>query len=71
MTISTMRTYALLAIAIIACTSVALAQKIALVVGNDAYQYAPELNNPIADAVDVSRILESGGFRTLKLTDAN
>jgi uncharacterized caspase-like protein len=71
MTISTMRTYALLAIGIIAGTSVALAQKIELVVGNNAYQYASQLNSPIADAVDVSRILDSGGFKTLKLTDAN
>jgi hypothetical protein len=66
-----MRTYALLAIAIITGTSVALAQKIALVVGNNSYQYASQLNSPIADAVDVSRILDSGGFKTLRLTDAN
>ena len=52
-------------------TSVAPAQKIALVVGNNAYQYASQLNSPIADAVDVSRILDSSGFKTLKLTDAN
>lgn len=45
-------------------------QKIALVVGNNHYQYANRLNSPVADATDVGRIMDGGGFTTIKLMDA-
>lgn len=46
------------------------AEKLALVVGNNAYQYAQELNSPVADAQDVGAVLEKGGFVALQATDA-
>lgn len=47
------------------------AQKVALVVGNNAYTHASPLSSPVKDALDMGAVLESNGYSTLKLTDAN
>ena len=48
----------------------AAGRKLALVIGNSAYQGVPTLPNPRNDAIDVSGRLESVGFDVIKLTDA-
>src|SRR5579864_7437240 len=44
--------------------------RIALVVGNSAYQHAPALPTTVNDANDIAQTLESLGFVTKKLVDA-
>jgi uncharacterized caspase-like protein len=44
--------------------------RIALVVGNSAYQKAPALPTPVSDATDVAQSLERLGFSVTRLTDA-
>jgi uncharacterized caspase-like protein len=44
--------------------------RIALVVGNSAYQNAPTLPTPVHDATDVAQSLERLGFSVTRLTDA-
>ena len=47
------------------------AERVALVIGNSAYQHAP-LRNPINDASDLAAALRAQGFSTvLKVTDAD
>jgi len=45
-------------------------KKLALVIGNSAYQRVPALPNPHNDAVAISQKLEKIGFDVIKLTDA-
>ena len=49
----------------------AAAQRVALVVGNGAYQAVPRLANPPRDAEEVSKALRALGFRVQFLRDAN
>lgn len=51
-------------------TEAARAQRVALVVGNGAYQAVPRLANPAADAAAVAEVLRGSGFRTELLRDA-
>src|SRR5579864_6942397 len=44
--------------------------RIALVIGNSAYQHAPALPTTVNDANDIAQTLESLGFVTKKLVDA-
>lgn len=43
--------------------------RVALVIGNGAYQNAPRLPNPTNDAVDVAASLRRAGFDTILATD--
>ena len=43
--------------------------RVALVIGNGAYQNAPHLPNPINDATDVAAALKRDGFDTILATD--
>jgi len=47
------------------------AKKLALVIGNSAYENASPLPNPRNDAEEVSRILEDIGFNVIKVIDAS
>jgi uncharacterized caspase-like protein len=49
----------------------ALAQRVALVMGNGAYREAPALANPLADARGVAAALDRLGFRTDLVLDAD
>jgi TPR repeat protein/uncharacterized caspase-like protein len=54
------------------CSGVAQAQsRIALVVGNSAYQHAPALPTTLNDANDIAQTLEGLGFVTKKLVNAS
>jgi uncharacterized caspase-like protein len=44
--------------------------RVALVIGNSAYQKVPALNTPISDAEDMARSLERLGFSVSRVTDA-
>ena len=46
-------------------------KRIALVVGNSAYQYATPLENPANDATDISQSLRAAGFQVTTLVDSN
>ncbi len=45
-------------------------RRIALVVGNKDYQHVQKLKNPLNDADDMSRVLETLGFEVITLTNA-
>ncbi len=45
--------------------------RVALVIGNGAYQHAPRLPNPVNDAADVAAALKRSGFETILATDLN
>ena len=65
-----------LALSVSAAVSVALPalaapERVALVIGNAAYQHAPDLANPLNDAADVAAALERVGFSVTSLTDAD
>src|SRR3984893_1137720 len=45
--------------------------RVALVIGNGAYQHAPRLPNPLNDATDVAAALKRAGFDTILATDLN
>src|SRR5581483_2497038 len=45
--------------------------RVALVIGNGAYEHAPRLPNPANDAADVSAALKRSGFETILATDLN
>src|SRR6478609_7847364 len=50
--------------------SVAQAEKrVALVIGNSAYQYSPKLDNPKNDATDVAAALRKSGFEVIAAFD--
>lgn len=48
----------------------ALAERLALVVGNGDYSAAPDLANPVSDATAVAKALEGLDFKVTLLTDA-
>jgi hypothetical protein len=59
-------------LATVLCSGAAQAQsRIALVVGNSAYQHAPVLPTTLNDADDITQTLESLGFVTRKLVNAS
>jgi hypothetical protein len=45
--------------------------RVALVVGNSAYQHLPALDNPLNDARGMAAALWEAGFETIELIDAN
>jgi len=45
--------------------------RVALVIGNSVYQAVAKLNNPVNDAADIGKTLQSLGFDTEILTDAD
>lgn len=45
--------------------------RVALVIGNEAYENAPPLATPVRDAQDMARALRELGFEVTVLTDAN
>ena len=45
--------------------------RVALVIGNGAYEHAPRLPNPANDAADVSAALKRSGFETILAIDLN
>jgi Caspase domain len=45
--------------------------RVALVIGNGAYQHTPRLTNPANDAADVAAALKRSGFETILATDLN
>jgi hypothetical protein len=45
--------------------------RVALVIGNSAYEHAPRLPNPVNDANDVGAALKRDGFETIVATDLN
>ena len=47
------------------------AERVALVIGNSAYQYAPRLHNPANDALGVSAALERLGFHVTRVNEAD
>ena len=57
---------------VIAATNGSRAEtRVALVIGNGAYQNAPRLPNPANDASDVAAALKRDGFDTILATDLN
>jgi len=66
----TMASAALTAFVMISLLQVSFAEtRVALVIGNGAYQNAPRLPNPRNDAVDVAAALTRDGFTTIVETD--
>jgi uncharacterized caspase-like protein len=47
------------------------ADRVALVIGNGAYQKVPALPNPPRDATDIGRALERLNFKVTQVTNAN
>ena len=47
------------------------AERVALVIGNSAYQHTPRLNNPGNDAADMSALLREIGFAVTSVYDAS
>ena len=45
------------------------ARRVALVIGNSAYQHMPELRNPRNDARDIAKTLKSIGFEDVNLKE--
>ena len=41
-------------------------KRVALVIGNSAYQNTPSLPNPVNDAADMSAVLKKQGFKTIE-----
>jgi uncharacterized caspase-like protein len=41
-------------------------KRVALVIGNSAYQYAPKLTNPRNDATDIAAALKKDGFQVIE-----
>lgn len=60
----------LAALALIICASPALAERLALVVGNGDYSVAPHLDNPVGDAQAIAKTLTDLDFKVTLLTDA-
>ena len=62
-----LRTYVAFLLSVLLLPSVALAEKrVALVVGNSAYQSTPALTNPRNDANDISAALKALGFQVVE-----
>jgi cyclophilin family peptidyl-prolyl cis-trans isomerase len=60
----------LLALAVCCVSAAASAEKVALVIGNAAYEVG-RLNSPVNDAVDVGATLRSVGFEVVEARDAS
>lgn len=60
----------LLLVALLLPTAALSAARVALIVGNGAYQHAPALINPANDAALIAASLETIGFKVIRLTDA-
>lgn len=60
----------LAALALVICASPALAERLALVVGNGDYSVAPHLDNPVGDAKAIAKTLTDLDFKVTLLTDA-
>ena len=63
-----MRTWVFI-VSLLACGFAQAAERVALVVGNSAYQYAPELPNPLNDATAIKAVLERLGFDVVPAFD--
>lgn len=61
--------FAVLALALAWASPLAAAQKVALVIGNNAYIHAPALTNPVNDAKAVAKVLRSIGFDVVEHYD--
>lgn len=61
--------YLLAAIALLTCGPAQAEKRVALVIGNSAYQHAGELRNPRSDASDMSSALKSLGFDVIEGLD--
>src|SRR5450755_2728499 len=70
-----LRCTAAIAILLLACGSCwaqpAKPARVALVIGNGAYQHATPLANPLNDAADVAKELESAGFTVIRRDNAS
>lgn len=51
---------------LVALLTAAQAKRLALVVGNSAYEHTPTLNNPRNDATDVAAVLKAFGFQVIE-----
>ncbi len=66
------RALASLVVVVILCSASAMAEggrRVALVIGNSAYQSFPVLPNPVNDATDIARKLQGLGFEVILGTD--
>ncbi len=63
-------TFLLSAFALFFSAPVLAADRVALVIGNGAYQRVPVLPNPPQDAADIARALERLDFKVTRLSDA-
>ncbi len=61
--------FALAVTALLAGVQPAAAERIALVIGNSAYEHVPELTNPKNDAADIAARLKSIGFEVIEGRD--
>ena len=61
---------ALLILAVAHPTSASAERRVALVIGNSAYQNAPKLPNPVNDARAVAALLKNAGFDVVCITPA-
>src|SRR3954467_12176309 len=59
-----------LAAGLIGLSQARAAERVALVIGNSAYEQLPRLANPVNDAADVSQSLERLGFKVTTVKDA-
>jgi uncharacterized caspase-like protein len=63
-------TFCVIVVCIAGGSGVSFAEtRVALVIGNGAYQHAPRLPNPLNDATDVAAALKRAGFDTILATD--
>lgn len=60
-----LRAFIFFIFALSTCTSQALCDRVALVIGNANYKHAPKLTNPRNDAEDVSNALRTHGVRVI------
>ena len=56
--------------AVVAANPALAAGRLALVIGNGAYQAAPALDNPSNDAADLAKALRGMGFDVIERRDA-
>ena len=60
-----------LALWLVQALPAAAAERVALVIGNNAYRHAPDLVNPLNDAADIAAALGRLGFSVTALSDAD
>jgi hypothetical protein len=65
-----MKPYHLILIATLVNAQVPAAERVALVIGNDAYQHARPLNAAVSDATAVAATLQKLGFETISASNA-